>query len=58
MRFIAEVLSLGLIERLDAIVVFPLLITALFKPSILLYATIRGIVDLFKLNHDKKIILQ
>ncbi|MGE7714199.1 spore germination protein KB [Priestia megaterium] len=38
------------IERLDAIVVFTLLITVFFKASIYLYAAVIGIADLFKLR--------
>jgi spore germination protein KB len=38
------------IERLDAIVVFTLLITVFFKASIYLYAAVIGIADLFKLK--------
>jgi spore germination protein KB len=38
------------IERLDAIVVFTLLITVFFKAAIYLYAAVIGIADLFKLK--------
>jgi len=44
------------IERLDAIVVFTLLITVFFKASIYLYAAVVGITDLFKLNNYRKIL--
>ncbi|PFI95372.1 GerAB/ArcD/ProY family transporter [Priestia megaterium] len=45
------------IERLDAIVVFTLLITVFFKASIYLYAAVIGIADLFKLNNYHQILL-
>ncbi|MCM3771383.1 spore germination protein [Priestia aryabhattai] len=44
------------IERLDAIVVFTLLITIFFKASILLHCTILGITDLFKLENGKRVV--
>ncbi|WP_427127424.1 GerAB/ArcD/ProY family transporter (plasmid) [Priestia megaterium] len=44
------------IERLDAIVVFTLLITVFFKASIYLYAAVVGITDLFKLNNYRQIL--
>ena len=44
------------IERLDAIVVFTLLLTIFFKVSILLHCTILGITDLFKLSNGKYVI--
>ncbi|MBE5102064.1 GerAB/ArcD/ProY family transporter [Priestia aryabhattai] len=44
------------IERLDAIVVFILLITIFFKASILLHCTILGITDLFKLENGKRVV--
>ncbi|GAB1800238.1 GerAB/ArcD/ProY family transporter [Priestia megaterium] len=45
------------IERLDAIVVFTLLITVFFKASIYLYASVLGIADLFKLKTYRQILL-
>ncbi|MDP9726499.1 spore germination protein KB [Priestia aryabhattai] len=45
------------IERLDAIVVFTLLITVFFKASIYLYAAVIGIADLFKANTYHRILL-
>ncbi|MCM3545740.1 GerAB/ArcD/ProY family transporter [Priestia megaterium] len=45
------------IERLDAIVVFTLLITVFFKASIYLYAAVLGIADLFKLKTYRQILL-
>ena len=44
------------IERLDAIVVFTLLITVFFKASIYLYAAVVGITDLFKLSNYRQIL--
>ena len=44
------------IERLDAIVVFTLLITVFFKASIYLYAAVIGIADLFKLKTHHQIL--
>ncbi|WP_342045841.1 GerAB/ArcD/ProY family transporter [Bacillus sp. OTU530] len=45
------------IQRLDAVVVFTLLITMFFKASILLYGAIIGIIDLFKLKNHQQIML-
>jgi spore germination protein KB len=45
------------IQRVDAIVVFTLLITVFFKASIFFYCTLIGIVDLFKLKNYQQIIL-
>jgi spore germination protein KB len=45
------------IQRLDAIVVFTLLITVFFKASIFFYCTLIGIVDMFKLKNHQQIIL-
>ncbi|MEH6985950.1 GerAB/ArcD/ProY family transporter, partial [Priestia megaterium] len=47
---IGKVNLFDFIERLDAIVVFTLLITVFFKASIYLYAAVIGIADLFKLK--------
>ncbi|KON88240.1 hypothetical protein AF332_16470 [Sporosarcina globispora] len=44
------------IQRLDAIVVFTLLITVFFKVSIFFYCALIGIVDLFKLKNHQQII--
>lgn len=44
------------IQRLDAIVVFTLLITVFFKVSIFLYGAVIGIADLFKLKNHQHII--
>ncbi|MCY8231157.1 GerAB/ArcD/ProY family transporter [Priestia endophytica] len=54
---IGKVNLLNFIERLDAIVVFTLLMTVFFKASVLLYGAMIGIVDLFKLESHKPIIL-
>ncbi|WP_129732057.1 GerAB/ArcD/ProY family transporter [Ectobacillus funiculus] len=45
------------IQRMDAIVVFTLLITVFFKASIFFYGAIMGIMDLFKLKNHQQIIL-
>jgi spore germination protein KB len=45
------------IQRLDAVVVFTLLITMFFKASIFLYGAIIGVIDLFKLKHHQQIML-
>jgi spore germination protein KB len=45
------------IQRLDAIVVFTLLITVFFKASIFLYCAVIGMVDLFKLKNHQQILL-
>ncbi|MCY8235374.1 GerAB/ArcD/ProY family transporter [Priestia endophytica] len=45
------------IQRIDAIVVFTLLMTVFFKASIFFYGALIGIVDLFKLKNHKQIIL-
>ena len=45
------------IQRLDAIVVFTMLITVFFKASIFIYCSLIGIVDLFKLKNHQQIIL-
>ncbi|WP_019390923.1 GerAB/ArcD/ProY family transporter [Priestia filamentosa] len=47
---VGKVNLLDFIERLDAIVVFTLLVTVFFKASIYLYAAVIGLADLFKLN--------
>ncbi|MGG0462275.1 GerAB/ArcD/ProY family transporter [Priestia aryabhattai] len=48
---------LDFIERLDAVVVFTMLLTVFFKVSIFLYGAVIGIVDLFKLNNRQQILL-
>ncbi|MFP3125807.1 spore germination protein [Ectobacillus funiculus] len=45
------------LQRLDAIVVFTMLITVFFKTSIFFYGSLIGIVDLFKLKNHQQIIL-
>ncbi|MFB9759344.1 endospore germination permease [Ectobacillus funiculus] len=45
------------LQRLDAIVVFTMLITVFFKTSIFFYGSLIGIVDLFKLKNYQQIIL-
>jgi spore germination protein KB len=45
------------IQRLDAIVVFTLLITVFFKASIFFYGAVLGLVDLFKLKSYQQILL-
>lgn len=45
------------IERLDAIVVFTLLMTVLFKVSIFLYGAVLGVAELFKLKSHSRLIL-
>jgi spore germination protein KB len=54
---IGKVHLLNFIERLDAIVVFTMLLTVFFKVSIFLYGAVIGIVDLFKLNNHQQILL-
>jgi spore germination protein KB len=45
------------IQRMDAIVVFTMLITVFFKASIYLYGTVIGLVELFKLKNHQQILL-
>jgi spore germination protein KB len=54
---IGKVNLMEFIQRMDAIVVFTLLITVFFKASIFFYCTLIGIVDLFKLKNHQQIIL-
>ncbi|SMQ79742.1 spore germination protein KB [Bacillus sp. OV166] len=54
---IGRVNLLEFIQRLDAIVVFTLLITVFFKVSIFLYSAVIGVVDLFKLKNHRPILL-
>lgn len=53
---VGKVNLLEFTERLDAIVVFTLLITVFFKASIYLYAAVIGLADLFKLNTYRQIL--
>lgn len=48
---------LEFIQRLDAIVVFTLLITVFFKAAIYLYGAVIGMTDLFKLKNYQSILL-
>lgn len=54
---IGKVNILEFIQRLDAIVVFTLLVTVFFKASIFLYGAVIGMVDLFKLKNHQSILL-
>ena len=45
------------VQRLDAIVVFTLLITVFFKASIYIYVAVIGIADVFRLNSYHRILL-
>jgi len=45
------------LQRLDAIVVYTLLITVFFKAAIYFYSAVIGIVDLFKLKNHQQIVL-
>ena len=54
---IGKVNILEFIQRLDAIVVFTLLITVFFKASIFFYGALIGIVDLFKLKNHQPMVL-
>ncbi|WP_367888730.1 GerAB/ArcD/ProY family transporter [Alteribacillus bidgolensis] len=44
------------IQRLDALVVFTLLINMFFKISIFFYVAVIGMVDLFKLKNHQQIV--
>jgi spore germination protein KB len=57
LKAVGKVNLFDFIERLDAIVVFTLLITVFFKASIYLYAAVLGIADLFKLHNYRQILL-
>ncbi|MFP3727414.1 GerAB/ArcD/ProY family transporter [Priestia filamentosa] len=57
LKAVGKVHLLEFIERLDAIVVFTLLITIFFKASIYLYAAVIGLADLFKLNTYRQVLL-
>jgi len=54
---IGKVNLFDFIERLDAIVVFTMLLTVFFKVSIFFYGAVIGMVDLFKLNTHQQILL-
>jgi len=54
---IGKVNLLEFIQRLDAIVVLSFLLTVFFKVSVLLYAVVIGIVDLFNLKNYRHILL-
>ncbi|MGP7818036.1 GerAB/ArcD/ProY family transporter [Niallia sp. 01092] len=53
---VGKINLLDFIQRLDAIVVFTMLITVFFKVSIFIYASVMGIADLFKLNNYQRIL--
>ncbi|KKI94060.1 hypothetical protein WQ54_00510 [Bacillus sp. SA1-12] len=53
---IGKVNLLEFIQRLDAIVVFTMLMTVYFKASLFLYASLIGIVDLFNLKNHHRIV--
>lgn len=48
---------LNFLQRLDAIVVFPFLITMFFKTSLFFYGAVIGVVDLFRLQKHQQIVL-
>ncbi len=54
---VGKINLLDFVQRLDAIVVFTLLITVFFKASIYIYVSVMGIADLFKLNSHHRILL-
>ncbi|GKU83519.1 GerAB/ArcD/ProY family transporter [Niallia sp. NCCP-28] len=54
---VSKINLMDFIQRLDAIIVFTLLITVFFKASIYLYAAAIGIADLFKLDSHHRIVL-
>lgn len=54
---VGKVNILDFIQRLDALVVFTMLITVFFKSSIFLYGAVLGLVDLFKLKSHQQILL-
>ncbi|PKG25354.1 GerAB/ArcD/ProY family transporter [Niallia nealsonii] len=54
---VGKINLLDFIQRLDAIIVFTLLITVFFKAAIYLYAAVIGIADLFKLDSHYRIVL-
>ncbi|MCM3676862.1 spore germination protein [Peribacillus simplex] len=54
---IGKVNLLEFIQRLDALVVFTMLITMFFKISIYFYVAVIGMVDLFKMKNHQQIVL-
>jgi len=54
---VGKINLLDFIQRLDAIVVFTLLITVFFKAAIYLYVAVIGIADLFNLKKHHRILL-
>ncbi|ALC82297.1 MULTISPECIES: GerAB/ArcD/ProY family transporter [Bacillus] len=54
---VSTVNLLEFIQRLDAIVVFTMLITVFFKTSIFMYGAVIGVVDLFRLKDYQQILL-
>ncbi|MBT2728262.1 GerAB/ArcD/ProY family transporter [Bacillus sp. ISL-75] len=54
---IGKVNLMEFLQRLDALVVFTLLINMFFKISILFYGAVIGIVDLFNLKNHQQIVL-
>lgn len=53
---VGKVNILNFIQRLDALVVFSLLITVFFKASIYLYGAVIGLADLFKVKKYQQIL--
>ncbi|WP_342046818.1 GerAB/ArcD/ProY family transporter [Bacillus sp. OTU530] len=54
---VGKVNLMEFLQRLDAIVVYTLLITVFFKAAIYLYGALMGIVDLFNLKNHQQILL-
>jgi spore germination protein KB len=54
---VGKVNLMEFLQRLDAIVVYTLLITVFFKAAIYLYGALIGIVDLFNLKNHQQILL-
>jgi len=54
---VGKVNLMEFLQRLDALVVFTLLITVFFKASIFFYGAVIGMVDLFKLKNHQQILL-
>ncbi|MFT8322555.1 MAG: GerAB/ArcD/ProY family transporter [Bacillus sp. (in: firmicutes)] len=53
---VGKINLLDFVQRLDAIIVFTLLITVFFKAAIFIYAGVMGIVDLFHLTSHHRIL--
>ncbi|MFT8322554.1 MAG: GerAB/ArcD/ProY family transporter [Bacillus sp. (in: firmicutes)] len=53
---VGKINLLDFVQRLDAIIVFTLLITVFFKVSIFIYAAVMGITDLFNLSSHHRIL--